>query len=112
MANILNLTPHTINIVSADGAHVADIEPAGVIARVATATESAGVIAGIPVVRTTFGKVEGLPEPEEGTYYITSSLLAAAAKATGRDTSDLLVPGRLLRDEAGRPIGCVGLSLV
>lgn len=112
MANILNLTPHTLNVVGADGAHIADIKPAGIVARVVTSTENAGIVAGIPVVRTTYGEIEGLPEPEEATFFVVSSLLAAAAKAAGRDTSDLLVPGRLLRNEAGQPVGCVGLSLV
>lgn len=111
MATIINLTPHTINVLGADGARIADLPSAGV-ARVKANTDDAGMVAGIPVVRTNYGEIEGLPEPEAGTHYVVSSLLAAAAKVAGRDTSDLLVPGPLVRNDAGQPVGCQGLSLV
>ena len=111
METILNLTPHIVVVLGADGTQVAELPPTGRVARVATTVEDAGEIAGIPVVKTRFGEIIDLPEPEDGTFFVVSSLLAGAAKETGRGASDLLVPGRLIRDSAGQPIGCEKLSL-
>lgn len=60
------------------------------MARVATEAVSAGDACGVPVVRTAFGPLSGLPEPEEGTFYITSTIVAQAAAAAGR--RDVLAP--------------------
>ena len=53
-----------------------------------------------------FGEVIDLPEPQEGVVYIVSMLVAA--RANGR--TDLVSPGRQLRNEAGQVIGCAGLQ--
>ena len=53
-----------------------------------------------------FGEVVDLPEPQEGTIYVVSMLVAA--RAVGRN--DLVSPGRQLRNEAGQVIGCAGLQ--
>ena len=38
-----------------------------------------------------YGKIENLPEPEEGTIYIVSAMVLAAAKEKGR--TDVVHPG-------------------
>lgn len=46
-----------------------------------------------------------LPEPSENVAYIVSTIVANAAKASGRTTSDLLVPDSgpdCIRDERGQ----------
>lgn len=102
---IVNLTPHIINIFDADGRHVIDVPPSGTVARVDTVRTTYGAHEGAPLYRTTYGAVQGLPEPLPGTIFVTSGLVRAAV---ARD--DVWQPGELLRDDAGRPVGCIGLS--
>jgi hypothetical protein len=53
---------------------------------------------------TKYGEVTDLPEPEEGTIYIVSGMVAAAAPRP-----DVMSPGTLVRDDQGKPMGCLGL---
>lgn len=111
MTQLINLTPHIINIVLPDGS-VYDVPVSGTIARCSqTETQLFDLELGsvtIPVTGQQFGEVIDLPTPADGVYYIVSRLVASACP----DRSDLLVPGPLVRNEAGQPIGCRGLSRV
>ena len=107
---LVNLTPHKITIINADGGVTHEIAPSGVIARAASTVVDDGTVDGVPIVRTTFGQVEGLPEPSSETMYIVSSLTVSAARRSGRTTDDLLIPGRMVRDEDGVILGCQALS--
>lgn len=109
---LVNLTPHAINFVLADGFELT-LESEG-IARAKTETKVIGSICSdeIPLVKVVYGEPEGLPDPVDGTYYIVSAITAAAAKAAGGRTDDLLTTADLVRDEAGRVIGCRALAVV
>ena len=98
----INLTPHHLHIHGRP--HITVIAPSGVVARVATTDTDAGMVAGIPTVRTELGAVTGLPAMQEGTIYIVSGMVAAAARR-----ADVFSPGALVRDGNGRPVGCRGL---
>ena len=106
MANIINLTPHTLNIHTPDG--VVDIEPSGQVARVTSSDQEKASINGIPTVFTVMGEIAGLPygpvqlQPE--TFYVVSGMVAASCPRR-----DILSPGPLVRDNNGRPVGCHGL---
>jgi len=111
---IHNLTPYDVNF-TVGGASITF--PSEGVARAAQTDETVGIItldsAALPqveIVKSTFGQPEGLPEPSEGTYYIVSLLTATAAKASGRTTSDLLMPAGIVRDAEGRIIGCSKFS--
>lgn len=68
----INCTPHTICLNNGQR-----FEPSGSVARVAagyTEFDQYGVC------RATFGNVTGLPEPQDGTLYIVSGMVAAAVK--------------------------------
>ena len=103
---MINLTPHAVTIVKETGNLV--IEPSGMLARVAAKIVTIGEIDGIPVTTTEFGEVENLPEPEEGTIYIVSSLVAQRCTHRG----DVFIPNEAVRDEAGRIIGCKSLGRI
>jgi len=95
----VNLTPHTVVVRTADGD--IKIEPSGRVARVAVTQEVIGHVDAIPIVRSVFGQVEGLPDPEEGTIYVVSTIVAQAVP--GRP--DVVAPDTgptAVRDDAGR----------
>ena len=111
---LVNKTPHPVTLVLEDGAKIT-LAPVLPIPRVSshnvtTATYMISDENGIEhtIVREApeFGEVIDLPEPQEGVVYIVSMLVAARAK--GR--TDLVSPGRQIRNEAGQVIGCAGLQ--
>lgn len=77
----INLTPHTITLNNGTEFH-----PSGKIARVAN--KFSNFCCGISTVF--YGEIENLPEPEEGTIYIVSALVLAAAKE--KDRTDVVAP--------------------
>ena len=121
--NIVNLTPHVINILRAGLAgyeEILSIPPSGQVARldvdrkeVDNITEANDQIVGNPIdglggiafYKSIFGEPSDLPPPQEGIIYIVSSLFRS-----GFDRNDLWVPGELIRDDDGKPVGCLGLS--
>lgn len=121
--NVINLTPHAINIYQDDLAGPelqATVEPSGQVARCKVEKREVGEISfvngtdartsnwavGVKLYETVFGKVDGLPAPAENTIYIVSMLVRQAVP----NRPDLYSPGELLRNEAGQPIGCYGLT--
>lgn len=107
---IMNLTPHAINFVTSEGESLMTVTPSGQLARVTARTITTGEVTvgdvTLPVTGTTYGEVEGLPEPEEGTIYIVSSLVASRVP----DRTDVFIPNESVRDSAGRIIGCKSLG--
>ncbi len=105
MAKILNLTPHPIHIVDAEGNKIKTIEASGLV-RLASKTVPSGEIDGVNITTTQFGEPEGLPEYEEGVYYIVSQLVKSALPMR----TDLLVPAEVVRDDKGNIVGCKSLG--
>jgi hypothetical protein len=103
---ILNLTPHTINILTKEGEHMHTISPEEVPARLKATTEVVGDLDGIPLSQTVFGETENLPEASENNYFIVSRLVMAG----NPDRTDLLVPNDLVRDDEGFIIGAKSLA--
>ena len=109
--NIINLTPHCINIYDVDGNEVEKFESMG-IARADSFETVVGELNGIPVVEMSYGALIGLPDPSDGVAYIVSMLTIQAAIQVGRTTSDLYTTADLVRNEQGQIIGCRKLSRV
>lgn len=109
--NIINLTPHTINICAEDGTIVKSLESKG-IARAKQTAEVVGNLNGVELVSMKFGEPENLPEYTGGIYYVVSIITANAAKAVGRRVDDLLITSDPVRDDSGRIIGCKRFALV
>lgn len=106
MTTLINLTPHTLNIVAADGS-VVDIQPSGNIARVASSSAVVATINGINVTASTWGEVTGLPAAADGVVLIVSRMV----KDRVANRADVMVPGAPVRDAEGKIIGASGLSL-
>ena len=78
----VNLTPHAINLNNGTV-----IEPSGTVARVSsthTEFDANGIC------RVVYGELTGLPEPEAGTCYIVSLVVANAVRDLKR--SDVVSP--------------------
>lgn len=74
MATFINLTPHALTVIAADGGeHV--FEPSGQLARVGSSQEMLPQIGGFTVAKTVWGMVTGVPAPQEGTVYIVSAIV-------------------------------------
>ena len=102
--NIINLTPHVINVQATDG-EKSVFQPSGMVARVATETSTVKIVNGIHISRSTPGEVTNLPDRQANTMFIVSM----AVRTSCPDREDVLSPGTLIRDENGQPIGCNGL---
>lgn len=107
---IVNNTPHDVNLVL-DSEHTLTIPASGEIARVEFEDlgQTKVLIEGTPVEvslgKRTIGLI-GVPEPKEDTLVVVSRLV----KAELPDRDDLVVPDEVVRDGAGRVIGCRRLA--
>lgn len=108
MSKLINLTPHSITIVGADGAEIMTLPSAG-NARLGenkivddTVITDDGVV---PTGTISYATGKDIPEPQDDTFYIVSTLTALGV--SGRE--DFLSPADFVRDENGRIFGCRAL---
>ena len=66
LVNLVNLTPHAVNFVTADGVQV-DVQPEGVVARLEQKDVFSRWVGRIPVYKTEYGQVQNLPDPQPDT---------------------------------------------
>lgn len=105
---LINMTPHPVNIVDREGMNLLTIPFSGNLIRLSSTTVDTGIrINDVVVTATKFGEPEGLPEFSEGKFYIVSQLVKSALP----QRKDLLVPAEVQRDNTGNIIGCLSLGL-
>lgn len=107
---IKNYTPHPVTLRLFDGSDII-ISSSG-SARVDTAPSVLETIAGIPVpvvAPIRFGAVYGLPEPEEGTIYIVSLLVAQRVQRPDVFSPATGPNDEAIRDENGRIVAVTRL---
>lgn len=106
-----NLTPHPVTIITDTGSVHLLPEP-GTRPRIDDVREVTEpvLVEGVPVptVRVVGGPAVDLPEPEPGTLFVVSRVIAEACP----DRTDLLVPDDLVRDGTGRVVGCRSLARI
>ena len=107
MKQFINLTPHILNIIAADGSTVYIPPDGNRIARVGSISSIVATVNGINISRQTFGKVVDLPDAQDDVVYIVSRMV----KDRVPDRDDVVVPGVPFRDTDGKVIGAWGLSL-
>jgi hypothetical protein len=105
MTNIINKTPHALNIVNAAG-EIITIAPSFPAARVDTVRTEGEPIGGFATQTVSMGAVIDLPDPADDTIYIVSAIVLQQIPTR----ADVFAPGELLRDEGGRVIGAKGLT--
>jgi hypothetical protein len=107
MTNILNYTPHTINL--NNGTEY----PSVGVARVTTSYSEIPSNDNINFYQTLYGEIEGLPAPETNTLYIVSAIVLQAGKALGR--TDLIAPAtnhpETIRNEKGHIVSVPGFTI-
>jgi len=103
--NIINLTPHEINIYNADKELLMSVPSTGE-ARCATIKTEIGKVDGVSLFETTYGEISGLPDSSGEGIIVVSFLVRQALP----NRVDLFSPGELIRNETGQPVGCIGLS--
>jgi len=101
----VNLTPHDLTVLDGDGNVMLNIPPSGDVARVDVQHTLQDRVAGVPMYGTVYGDVTGLPAPRDGVIYVVSGLVRSAV-----DRDDVVSPGKLVRDDDGRPVGCKGFN--
>lgn len=98
--NLINLTPHAINIVNGP-----TLAPSGHVARVSNVKREAGAVNGVTLFTLSKGEVTGLPESAEDTMFVVSAQVREAVP----HRTDVASPGDLVRGPDGQPVGCQGL---
>jgi hypothetical protein len=107
MEEIINATPHDVNIVDEEGKVIRTYPASGITVRLSAKTMPQGTLAdGTPLYLTFFEKIEFIPEREEETLYIVPQLVK---DAVGYYRGDFLVPADVVRDENG-VVSCRALS--
>lgn len=101
---IRNYTPHAINLLI-DGEYI-EYPSYGKVPRVSTVEKTIDGNWPFEAVKVEYGDVQDLPDPEEGVVLIVSKMCADARP----NRKDLWYPTRLVRDEAGRIVGCDALA--
>lgn len=112
MTNIVNLTPHPLNIYGLDGDILLETVESSGMARVSeTVTDTGTSLDGIPVVKIVrdADSISGVSEPVDGTVYVVSDMAFGPLRDAGR--TDIYRPGVAVRDETGRIVGCKGLAV-
>lgn len=102
--NIINLTPHDVNLLLEDDVIV--FKSKG-IARVQQKEALDEYFDRVPIYKNKYGEVEGLPEEKDDVYYIVSFVVASALKDK---RNDLLIVTKTERNEKGQIIGCYGFA--
>lgn len=96
---VLNLTPHECCVMMNDT--FKRYPTSGNVVRLKSKCRPCGFVDGVPVHSCIEGEPMGLPEPEEGTIYIVSSVVAKKVKRKDvvcPDTSD----DGVIKDGSGR----------
>jgi len=107
MTNIINLTPHPVTLVTANGDEVV-IQPEETPVRIPAETKPAGEINNIPVVEERLGNADAvLPAPQPGVVYVVSRPVAERAS----HRADLVVPTNVERIN-GKPVRARALARV
>lgn len=118
-SKLINLTPHSINILRGAeydsairkfrGGEITCTIPSSGMVSAKYAEQPVGEIQGIPVNRKTLISIEEIPNFEPDAVYIVSGLYLAAAKELGLYEGNLVAPGTTSVEADGRTIrGCVG----
>ena len=103
--NLVNLTPHPVNIIMDDGSNIT-IDPSGVVPR----CSAANTVIAPGFTQSVLGDVTGLPNKQDGVLLIVGALIRSACPdrddLIGPDTS----PTGAVRNADGQIVGVRGFQ--
>jgi hypothetical protein len=102
MNKLINLTPHDI-VITGYGI----VEPSGNSVKVHSHLSKVDDIDGVPIMCCKDARVSNLPDPHKGVLYIVPGYVRTALP----HRKDLASPTKLIRDGAGRIVGCGALEI-
>ena len=102
--HIVNLTPHSVVIVTECG--IEKQYPSAGLARVGATFVVDSTVDGIKLGHTEYGMITGLPEPEDGTIYVVSALVRAACP----QRCDVYSPAEYNRNSEGQVVSVRALT--
>lgn len=105
---VVNLTPHAVNLCDEDGNIFATYPASGTVARCEKSQVQVGTLNGTPIFSVKMGEVYDLPEPRDNTVFIVSRITADAVP----ERTDVFCTNGLVRDDDGQPVGCTSFSKV
>ena len=98
---VINLTPHDVDICDAYGRIIKTYKASGKVARISSYYNEECIIDGVPVVSRQVNDVIDLPEEQSDIMYIVSNLVLDYCY----DRMDLLAPVKQVKIN-GRIVGC------
>jgi len=102
---IVNLCPHSINILSPfKNGDIIAIPQSGAIARVDHNRSDIEKHAGFPITREVYGEVYGLPDAVDGTIYIVS---APVINVLNDSRHDVVTVGKQMKNEYGKSVAAI-----
>ena len=99
---LINLTPHDIAITG-----YGIVEPSGQSVKVHSHLSKVADADGVPIMCCKESKVSNLPDPMDNILYIVPAYVRTALP----QRTDLASPTKLIRDGAGRIVGCGALEI-
>ena len=99
---LINLTPHDI-VITGYGI----VEPSGHSVKVHSHLSKVGDADGVPIMCCKDSRVSNLPDSIEGVLYIVPAYVRTALP----HRTDLASPTKLIRDGAGKIVGCGALEI-
>lgn len=108
--DIINLTPHDINIISDNT--IRTITKSGKIARIDSRSVLLMHVDNIPVNKTVFGDIIDLPDPKPDTIYLVSAMVLDKVVNRSDVFSPDTGPDSVVRNDSGNIIGVKFLRTV
>lgn len=106
---LVNLTRHVVNLLTTGGDEIV-LTPEQIAARCDVDRRPGGTVrttdGAVALTFVGLGEVRDLPDPQAGTVYVVSGVVADAVP----DRDDVAFPDDVVRDEQGRVIGARALG--
>lgn len=104
----VNLTAHPILEMSSN----MEFKTSGVVARVNTIQKNIFTThTGISITKTVYDSIIGLPDPKNDTFFIVSAAVINALKENNIQRDDVVAPNKIIRNNHGIVIGCIGFRM-
>jgi len=115
MTNLVNMTPHALNLVGNGDA--VTLQPSGIVLRAVSSATVTDTVNGFAVSRQVFSMdLDTLPDPQPDTVYVVSTLVLHVLKSLNLTRVDFVSPdtspASVVRDDKGQVVGVKGFQIL